>query len=247
MQPFTQLGARLQADGHRVRVATHSCFRDYIIAQGLEFYPIAGDPVKLSEFMVKTQGFVIPTTTELIFQVPAYHSMIVEIIYSCWYACVSPDPLDSENKQFIADAIISNPVTYGHIHCAEALGIPLHLMFPQPWIATKAFPHPMARMSYSNDWSAENHLSYQLINMMFWLSFEKDINAFRTNVLGLEPLRIGDAGWNFMNLQKVLLLFWNLPIHNNRFFTCAYLLPFGNAMTLRFCDLSVMLLLFPLL
>lgn len=31
----------------------------------------------------------------------------------------------------MADAIISNPVSYAHVHCAEALGIPLHLMFPQ--------------------------------------------------------------------------------------------------------------------
>jgi hypothetical protein len=31
----------------------------------------------------------------------------------------------------VADAIISNPVCYAHIHCAEALGVPLHLMFPQ--------------------------------------------------------------------------------------------------------------------
>ena len=30
-----------------------------------------------------------------------------------------------------ADAIIANPPTYGHIHCAERLGVPLHLMFPQ--------------------------------------------------------------------------------------------------------------------
>jgi hypothetical protein len=34
-------------------------------------------------------------------------------------------------RPFVADAIISNPVTYAHAHCAEALGIPLHFMFPQ--------------------------------------------------------------------------------------------------------------------
>jgi hypothetical protein len=69
MQPFVQLGARLQRDGHRVRLATHACFRDYVVSKGLEFYPLAGDPLKLSEFMVKTQGFVIPTTPELLMEV----------------------------------------------------------------------------------------------------------------------------------------------------------------------------------
>jgi hypothetical protein len=28
----------------------------------------------------------------------------------------------------VADAVISNPPTFGHIHCAEALGVPLHMM-----------------------------------------------------------------------------------------------------------------------
>ena len=53
MQPFVQLGLRLLRDGHRVRLATHSCFEDYVRGVGLDFYPLAGDPLKLSEFMVR--------------------------------------------------------------------------------------------------------------------------------------------------------------------------------------------------
>jgi hypothetical protein len=37
----------------------------------------------------------------------------------------------AKGREFVADAIISNPVTYGHIHVAESLSIPLHIMFPQ--------------------------------------------------------------------------------------------------------------------
>ena len=33
------------------------------------------------------------------------------------------------DKPFVADAIIANPPSFAHIHCAEKLGIPLHLMF----------------------------------------------------------------------------------------------------------------------
>jgi hypothetical protein len=32
-------------------------------------------------------------------------------------------------KPFIADCIIANPPSFGHIHIAEKLGIPLHMMF----------------------------------------------------------------------------------------------------------------------
>lgn len=44
-----------------------------------------------------------------------------------------------------ADAIIANPVTYAHIHVAEALGCPLHLCFTMPYSRTGSFPHPLAR------------------------------------------------------------------------------------------------------
>lgn len=59
--------------------------------------------------------------------------MTVDIMKSCWGACIEPtvNSVTKESTPFFADAIISNPVSYGHIHCAEALGIPLHLMFPQ--------------------------------------------------------------------------------------------------------------------
>jgi UDP:flavonoid glycosyltransferase YjiC (YdhE family) len=78
IQPFTQLGLRLQRDGHRVRLATHSMFRQYVVDKGLEFYPLAGDPMVLSEFMVKTKGFIIPTTPEL----------LLEVLFVCVYVHV---------------------------------------------------------------------------------------------------------------------------------------------------------------
>ena len=38
---------------------------------------------------------------------------------------------------------------------------------------------------------------------MLWMSFERHINAFRTTVLGLEPLRVGEGGWNHLNVMQV--------------------------------------------
>ena len=119
---------------------------------------------------MKTQGCLIPTTKEQILDVPAHHAMMVEMINSCWGACVDPDPsscypersLPSSSNPFRADCLISNPITYAHFHCAEALSIPLHLMFPQPWVPTKSFPHPLSCLSFRNSWCKENHLSYQV-------------------------------------------------------------------------------------
>jgi hypothetical protein len=50
---------------------------------------------------------------------PEQMAMLGEIINSTWPACTAPDPADPSQRPFLADAIISNPVTYGHIHVAE--------------------------------------------------------------------------------------------------------------------------------
>ena len=34
-------------------------------------------------------------------------------------------------------AIIANPPSYGHIHCAEKLRVPLHIYFTMPWTPTR--------------------------------------------------------------------------------------------------------------
>jgi hypothetical protein len=111
-----------------VRVATHSDYRDDVVQKGgLEYYPLAGDPKKLSEYMVKTSGRLLPDllNSEERKELPEKMKMLEEIIFSCYPACTSPDPGDADSKPFLAEAIISNPVSYGHIHCAEALKIPL--------------------------------------------------------------------------------------------------------------------------
>ena len=41
IQPFVLLGERLRGDGHRVRLATHACYRTFVKeSSGLEFYPL---------------------------------------------------------------------------------------------------------------------------------------------------------------------------------------------------------------
>jgi hypothetical protein len=51
IQPFILIGKKLRQEGHRVRLASHECFREIITSSNLEFYPLGGDPVKLSEYM----------------------------------------------------------------------------------------------------------------------------------------------------------------------------------------------------
>ena len=40
VQPFLALALGLQKDGHRVRLATHAIFKDYVESYGIEFFPL---------------------------------------------------------------------------------------------------------------------------------------------------------------------------------------------------------------
>ena len=94
-------------------------------------------------------------------------------------------------------------MTYGHIHCAEALSIPLHIMFPQPWHSTKCFPHPLSNMSLEDRWSLKNKLSYYVVDEFMWIGLRSMINDFRKEVLKLEPFRIGEGGESILENNEV--------------------------------------------
>lgn len=127
IQPFIYFAQRLQQDGHRIRLATHTEYRPDVMKAGLEYYPLGGDPRKLSEFIVKSEGKLLPTFNTVA-DIPEKTKMVRDILFSCYPACTQPDPEDPLHRPFYADAIISNPVTYGHIHCAQAMNIPLHIV-----------------------------------------------------------------------------------------------------------------------
>ena len=204
LSPFLAIAKKLSKDGHRVRVASHALYRELVSAEGLEFYPLAGDPKFLSQFMVVSRGQFLSPSSPLLTNLAVYLETMRDIIESTWGACTLPDPEHPEEAAFSPHAIISNPVTWGHIHCAEALSIPLHLMFPQPWVPTKAIPHPLSCLPYStkSQWSTENLLSYSLFDRLAWIGLESTINSFR-NSLGLAPLGVGDGGFDLTNKRKV--------------------------------------------
>ena len=77
--------------------------------------------------------------------------------------------VDDTDDLFMADVIIANPPSMGHIHCAEKLGIPLHIVFTMPWSPTKKFHHPLAAMEYGDvDKSTANYLSFAIMELMTW-------------------------------------------------------------------------------
>ncbi|XP_064964713.1 sterol 3-beta-glucosyltransferase UGT80A2-like isoform X4 [Musa acuminata AAA Group] len=178
VQPFVAIGKLLQAYGHRVRLATHANFREFVLTAGLEFYPLGGDPKILAEYMVKNKGFLPSAPSEI----PIQRKQIKEIIFSLLSSCKDPDI--GTDVPFKVDAIIANPPAYGHTHVAEALKVPIHIFFTMPWTPTSEFPHPLSRVKQSVGY----RLSYQIVDSVIWLGICDMINDFRKQKLKLQPV-----------------------------------------------------------
>ncbi|CAF4960177.1 unnamed protein product, partial [Rotaria socialis] len=192
VQPFIALGKALLACGHRVRIATHEVFRKFVRENGIEFYPLAGDPADLMSFMVKNAGIVPSISSIVAGDITKHRRIIADILASTWKACVEDD--DETDVSFVAEAIIANPPSFGHIHCAQKLQIPLHMVFTMPWSPTVQFPHPLCKIDYNRaPIERINILSYHLVEIFTWSSMHNIINEFRKNVLGLAPLHMRQA------------------------------------------------------
>lgn len=145
VQPFIAIGQVLSQPpySHRVRICTHPVFKSFVEENGLEFFSIGGDPANLMAYMVKNPGLMPGIESLKAGDVGKRRADIAEIIEGCWRGCIEsgdglggfsnpagrPEITDPVDRLFVADAIIANPPSYAHIHCAEKLGIPLHMIF----------------------------------------------------------------------------------------------------------------------
>ncbi|KAI1261923.1 glycosyltransferase family 1 protein [Xylariaceae sp. FL1019] len=199
-QPFLKIGKVLKEEyGHRVRIATHPAFREFVEKDsGLEFFSVGGDPAELMAFMVKNPGMIPKLETVKAGDISRRRAAMAEMFDGFWRACINTTDNEKNERNrrmmgdkdpFVADAIIANPPSFAHVHCAEALGIPLHLMFTFPYTPTQAFPHPLANIKKSNvDPGYTNFMSYPLVEMMVWQGLGDLVNDFRIKTLDLEPV-----------------------------------------------------------
>lgn len=140
IQPFISLALELQNFRHHVRIATHPTFQALVEDNGLEFFSIGGDPAELMAYMVRNPGLLPSYEAVAKGDVGRKRAVLRGIMERCWLSCIEPSDVKAitadqvktpwgDPKPFVADAIIANPPAFAHIHCAEKLGIPLHLVF----------------------------------------------------------------------------------------------------------------------
>lgn len=221
VQPFLKIGQVLRDRyGHRVRIATHPAFQKFVQDEiGLEFFSIGGDPSELMSFMVRNPGLIPSLETLTSGEVGRRREQMFEMFNGFWRACINATDQEKDtsnlkmlNKKppFIADAIIANPVSFAHYHCAERLGVPLHLVFTFPYTPTAAFPHPLANIKATNvDREYTNFMSYPLVDLMTWQGLGDLVNRFRVKTLGLEPVSTLWAPGQITRLRVPMTYLWS--------------------------------------
>ncbi|KIW11297.1 hypothetical protein PV08_10597 [Exophiala spinifera] len=192
IQPFIALGIHLKRYyGHRVRIATHGVFQNLVERNGLLFFDIGGDPEQLMSFMVRNPGLLPSYKALRAGEIKQHRQTMYKMWKLIWRSCFENGP---DGTPFVADLIIANPPSFAHIHCAERLGIPLHLMFTMPYSPSGAFPHPLTRVGSDRlNNSGMNRLSYYIVEWLVWLGLGDDLNRFRQNVLHLQAINLSRA------------------------------------------------------
>ncbi|KAL1628580.1 hypothetical protein SLS56_005812 [Neofusicoccum ribis] len=191
VQPFIALGNELKQFGHRIRIATHNVFEQFVRESGLEFYPIGGDPSELMAYMVKNPGLIPSMKSLRAGEINRKRAMVEQMLDGCWKSCLEPDTLTGH--PFVADAIIANPPSFAHVHCAQALGVPVHLVFTMPWSKTTAFSHPLANLKNADrDTGTINYVSYGVVNWLTWQGLGDVINKWRKG-LDLEEVPMSEG------------------------------------------------------
>ncbi|KAL6915286.1 hypothetical protein FSST1_006781 [Fusarium sambucinum] len=194
VQPFLKIGKILKEEhGHRVRIATHPVFRDLVERDtGLEFFSVGGDPSELMAFIVKNPNLFPSFKAIMAGDIGRRRDAMAQMFDGFWRSCVEAwdgERLSGFREPFVAIVIIANPPSIMHIHCAEALGIPLHIMFTFPYTPTQAFPHPFTHIS--NAVPADgymNFISYPFVETVVWQGLGDLVNELRVNKLQLNPV-----------------------------------------------------------
>ncbi|KAI0374478.1 hypothetical protein BV20DRAFT_1118483 [Pilatotrama ljubarskyi] len=169
VQPYIALAKGLMADGHRVRIATHGEFKEWVESYGIEFGYVGGDPAELMRICVENGTFTVAFLKE---GVAKFRGWIDDLLKTSWEACQG------------TDVLIESPSAMGGYHIAEALKIPYFRAFTMTWTRTRAYPHAFAVPEHKMGGNY-NYMTYVLFDQVFWRGTAGQINRWRRHTLGL--------------------------------------------------------------
>ena len=180
VQPYIALALGLQAAGHKLRIATHAVFGDFVREHGLEVYPLDVDP---------RQVLLTQAVAELgnnTFRISRW----MEEHFRPGLADLFRATLEAARD---ADLLVNSSLSFAGWHVAEKLGIPGIAAYLQPFTPTGDFPSTAAPIPPR--WlplkGLYNYASTKLSNQFFFRLLLPLTNVCREEVLDLPPLGMG--------------------------------------------------------
>ncbi|KAL7418121.1 hypothetical protein BDY24DRAFT_374148 [Mrakia frigida] len=174
VQPYIALCKGLKAEGHRVRIASHGEYKDWIEGHGIEFGYVGGDPAELMRICIENGMFTVSFIKE---GLNKFREWIDDLLVTSWEACQG------------TDLLIESPSAMGGIHIAEGLGIPYYRAFTMPWSRTRAYPHAFAVPDHHRGGSY-NYMTYTMFDQVFWRAISGQINRWRKKVIGISSTNL---------------------------------------------------------
>eukprot|EP01094_Clydonella_sp_ATCC50884_P020248 TRINITY_DN4164_c0_g1_i2.p2 TRINITY_DN4164_c0_g1~~TRINITY_DN4164_c0_g1_i2.p2 ORF type:complete len:475 (-),score=123.42 TRINITY_DN4164_c0_g1_i2:102-1526(-) len=196
VQPFIALALGLEKYGHRVRIATHETFKEFVESFGLEHFTLAGDPKELLGFCVAKGVFTFKFLKEA---KEKFTGFVRDLFRDCWHACQDED------------AIIQAPSVMAGHHVAEKLQVPFFLAFTMPFTRTRTYPNPFA-VSDRDLGGTYNYMSHILVEQALWQPVRHLVNEWRVSMLDLPPIRWGSGGHRVLLDRAVPFLYCFSPL-----------------------------------
>jgi UDP:flavonoid glycosyltransferase YjiC (YdhE family) len=175
VQPYVALAKGLQADGHSVRMMTHTNYERLVTSHGLEFYPVKGNVQEIVESpemraLLEKGNFLA---------INAHTSKLAQAAAIDW---VEAGLIASQNVDLIVAGVGGLNVA---VALAEKLQLPLLPAFLFPFTPTRAFPGILFPQSLGKLGGTFNWLSHLLLRQIMWQGFRKADRIARQQVLNI--------------------------------------------------------------
>ena len=173
LQPFISLACALQAAGARPRLLTHLVHRSAVVANGVPFVELPGNP---QEFLTTDWGQDFINARNPVRLLTSLRLGAVELM----------DDIISSLEAALpgSDIVVFSPMGVVAYHVAESLGIPSVWGTLQPLTRTSAWPSLL--VSPAHDLGPLNRSSYTVAERMQWWLFGATVDEYRRGV-GLVP------------------------------------------------------------
>lgn len=178
IHPFVALGVELMRSGHDVRMAVPELFKDFILAQGLEFAALSGDP----------QALLRSDTGQELLKAGANGLKFLKSFGDLVRLDLPGVLADSLEACAGRDLIVATGFTFWGLEIAQAMNIPCVFANVNALSPTREFTILSIQSGLVP--SILNKFSYPLSLSPFWQLYREPLNAWRKSELGLPLLGI---------------------------------------------------------